>query len=266
MKTKAFYLVILFCLSLFLNAYGSKIEQADSAYYAGDYTKAKDLYNEIIDQSGISAGLLYNLGNSYYKLGKDGEAILCYERAKKLAPGNIKIKQNLDYLTTRVNDANAASNKDEKITDDKQESFLMNIYQVIVLETGSNSWAVFAIMSFFLLLGSLCLYFFTPNVLARKTGFFSSLIFLGFTIIFVVFSFIGANQYQKKDEAILLEYSVELYKEPLEKSETSNITLHKGTKFQIVDEKNDEMGVDWLKVRYRNEKSGWIKKDKVAII
>jgi hypothetical protein len=47
---------------------------------------------------GYSAAGLYNLGNSYARAGKPGMAILNYERASLLAPGDPDIQANLRFV------------------------------------------------------------------------------------------------------------------------------------------------------------------------
>jgi hypothetical protein len=46
----------------------------------------------------FSADGLYNLGNAYARAGKPGMAVLNYERAALLAPGDVDIDANLDYV------------------------------------------------------------------------------------------------------------------------------------------------------------------------
>src|SRR5271154_3612109 len=50
--------------------------------------------------AGYSAAGLYNLGNSYARAGKPGMAILNYERADLLAPGDPDIEANLRLVQT----------------------------------------------------------------------------------------------------------------------------------------------------------------------
>src|SRR5579859_6411322 len=45
-----------------------------------------------------SADGLYNLANSYARAGKPGLAVLNYERAALLAPGDADINANLEYV------------------------------------------------------------------------------------------------------------------------------------------------------------------------
>jgi hypothetical protein len=49
---------------------------------------------------GYSAAGLYNLANSYARTGKPGMAILNYERASLLSPGDSDIEANLRYVRT----------------------------------------------------------------------------------------------------------------------------------------------------------------------
>src|ERR1700723_3809979 len=49
-------------------------------------------------QPPYSADGLYNLGNSYARSGKPGLAVLSYERAALLAPGDPDINANLEYV------------------------------------------------------------------------------------------------------------------------------------------------------------------------
>ena len=50
------------------------------------------------EPAGYSAAGLYNLGNSYARAGKPGMAILNYERASLLAPGDPDIQANLRFV------------------------------------------------------------------------------------------------------------------------------------------------------------------------
>lgn len=261
--------IILFIIAVLvcLGSRASLIERADSAYTSKNYEEAALLYQQSIDEDGVSAGVLYNLGNTYYRLGKDGEAMVCYERAKKLDPGNDRINQNLNFLATKVLDANKGELKGKNGNlDPDSENLIAGFYRMIAAETQSNSWAVFAVMAFLLFLGALALYIFTPNVLARKTGFFSGLVFLGFTVIFLIFAFMGAGEYTRDDKVVLMDFKTSLREQPADTSGEVSSPLHKGTKLTVLEARKGEDGKEWLKVRLNSENIGWVKKDGVEII
>jgi len=69
--------------------------EAISQYEAGEYGKAAENFSRIA-RSHLSAPLLYNLGNSYYRLRDYPKAILSYERALLLDPNNPDVRKNLD--------------------------------------------------------------------------------------------------------------------------------------------------------------------------
>lgn len=74
------------------------MQQGNAAYSRGDYDQAIASYTKLIDQAGLSAPVLYNLANSYALAGKTGLAVLNYERALRLAPGDSDISGNLELL------------------------------------------------------------------------------------------------------------------------------------------------------------------------
>jgi len=67
----------------------------NEAYAEGKYDEAISYYKGVMDQEGYSASLLYNMANAYYKKKDVGQAILHYERALYLDPGNADIQANL---------------------------------------------------------------------------------------------------------------------------------------------------------------------------
>jgi len=68
---------------------------AGSAFENGDFQEAAELFQQEIEASGPNASLLYNLGNSYYRLGKFGRAIHAYEQALVIDPNAADIRTNL---------------------------------------------------------------------------------------------------------------------------------------------------------------------------
>lgn len=73
-------------------------EVGRQAYAAGDYAAAKTANAA----SEVSAGALHNLGNTEYKLGHVGPAILAWERARALDPSFRNTTANLRYARTHA--------------------------------------------------------------------------------------------------------------------------------------------------------------------
>ena len=95
---KRIYIILMLLLSgvvTYATDVKTLAEEATKMYQEGDYQKAIDLYNEMLSDDMESATVYYNLGNCYYKQGETAKAILNYERALLLHPGDNDIKYNL---------------------------------------------------------------------------------------------------------------------------------------------------------------------------
>lgn len=80
----------------------SKFMTAAAAYKAEDHDKAIAAYEAILRGGKESGALYYNLGNSYFKKGSLGKAILNYERARRLIPRDGDLNFNLAYARQLV--------------------------------------------------------------------------------------------------------------------------------------------------------------------
>lgn len=244
------------------------IAQGDKLYMEQKYEDAITVYEEVMQVNGVSSELLYNLGNACFKANQLGKAVLCYERALRLDPGNKNAQNNLAYVRTRIDDLNKGELKGRNlnITPDAP-SFLGGIYSGITKETSSNYWALFAAFAFVLFIGFLALYIFTGNVAARKCGFFGGILFFVFSVVFLLFAFAASREYYSKDEGIVTAYKVELRTDPADEAKVSTTPLNCGTKLSVLDTQNDVKGNPlWYKVRLNSEFLGWIKAQDFEII
>lgn len=94
---RALKLLLLFCFTttvLFAGEFGV----ANRHYEEGGYAEAKQVYERLVQSGTLSANLFYNLGNTEYKLGNKGRALLNYERALALEPSHPEAKANLQLL------------------------------------------------------------------------------------------------------------------------------------------------------------------------
>jgi len=80
-----------------------QFEQANAAYTQGQYRRAADAYQNILDTGHASAGLYYNLGNAYVRLDQLGQAIRYYEKARLLRPSDPRVEHNLEQARRQAN-------------------------------------------------------------------------------------------------------------------------------------------------------------------
>ena len=77
-----------------LHADQAAFEKANTLYKDGKHAEAAEAYLEL-SQTGVSANLLFNMGNAYFKAGELGRALAAYQRALHLAPRHPDIMVNL---------------------------------------------------------------------------------------------------------------------------------------------------------------------------
>jgi tetratricopeptide (TPR) repeat protein len=75
----------------------------DEAYGKGNYQQAINDYEQLLKQ-GVSAEVYYNLGNAYYRSENITKAIINYERALLLSPGDEDIRFNLQLARSKTID------------------------------------------------------------------------------------------------------------------------------------------------------------------
>lgn len=253
------YLVLSIFISAIINLSASDIvAQADSAYVHDNFTEAVSLYTQVIEHEGSSSELYYNLGNAYYRLGKLGKAIVCYERAIILDPQNKDAITNLEFVNTKITDK-AGDNG----------TFISNAFNELINNYHSNTWAIIAVISFVLLICAILVYFFSRRIGLKKIGFFSGMTLLLFNVIVNIFAYEAAHNATSHSKAVIVEPSVILSTSPREPKDRTEeaILLHEGTKVEILDSVSaTNSQIKWYDVKIDNNHRAWIKSSDIEII
>ncbi len=71
--------------------------RANTLYTQGQYAEAVEVYEAVLQSGLVSGNLYFNLGNSYFKAGQVGRAILNYERARRFLPSDPDLEANLRF-------------------------------------------------------------------------------------------------------------------------------------------------------------------------
>lgn len=71
-------------------------------YQDGEFKQAREAYQSILDAGWESGPVYYNLGNTCYRMGQKGRAIVNYERALQFMPRDGDLRFNYRYVTAGV--------------------------------------------------------------------------------------------------------------------------------------------------------------------
>lgn len=254
------YVILLVCLSAQGITAQTPVESAEKAYTEDKYQEAVAIYEQIIAGGQVSSDLYYNLGNSYFKSGNVGKAVLSYERALLLDPNNREAESNLIFVNSKIKD-NMGNGEN-----------MMNSLLVGILHLFSyNGWAILGIFSFFLILVCAALYIFNNSILIRKIGFFGGLSMLMICLLANIFAYKSSKSLTNSGKAIVIDNSVILSlspREPKSKSEEAFI-LNEGVKVEIIDSvevKEGEIKQLWYNVQADDSHKAWIDSKHVEII
>lgn len=235
-------LLVMFVMLLPVSANAITKKNADDEYKKGNYQQAIRDYEELL-KKGPSADLYFNLGNSYYRTDNITRAVLNYERALLLSPGDEDIRFNLQMARSKTID---------KITP-KSEMFFVTWYKSLVNLTSVDGWAQTSIISMSFALVLVLCYLFGHKVLLRKTGFYGAVVFVVLFVLSNIFAYEQKRTLTMKTGAIVTSPSVALKKTPAANSEYSAI-IHEGSRVEIID---DTMK-DWKFVELEDGREGWV--------
>lgn len=224
--------------------------EGDSAYIRNDYASAIQIYEALLSK-GEAADVYYNLGNSYYKAEDIAKAILNYERALLLQPGNSDIRANLEVARAKTID------KVEPIPD----VFFVGWTKTLINSMSVNAWGVCGIICFILLIVALYLFIFSKQIVVKKVGFISGIVLLIVVIAANVFAGQQEDRLMNRDSAIVMNPSVTVRSTPNEGG-TSLFVLHEGRKVNIKDNSMKE----WKEIRLEDGKVGWVPASAIEVI
>ena len=241
MATKVILMLII-CLTSVTASFAVTKVEADSAYARGEYQQAIKDYEALLKQ-GASADLYYNLGNAYYRTENITRAVLNYERALLLSPGDRDIRFNLQIAQSKTID---------KIVPES-EMFFFTWYRSLVNLMSVDGWARTSLVSLALVIILLLVYLFSDRIWLRKIGFFGGFVLLVLFILSNIFAWQQKQNLLYRKGAIVVAPSVTVKSTPANNG-TELFVLHEGTKVTIT----DGSMAGWKEIRIADGKEGWI--------
>ena len=242
--------VIALLLLIPLSASAVTKERADSAYAQEHYQQAIADYEALL-KSGVSADLYYNLGNAYYRTDNITKAILNYERALLLSPGDDDIRFNLQMARSKTID---------KITP-QSEMFFVTWYHSLVNLMSVDAWARTALFTLAIAIVLVLLYLFSDRMWLRKFGFFGALTLVIVFLLSNLFAFQQKHKLTHRTGAIVITSAATVKSTP-SKNGTDLFILHEGTCVTMTDQSMRE----WKEIRMADGRKGWIETRQIETI
>lgn len=244
------FILLVFSFS-FLASFAATKAEADALYEKEKYAEAATAYESVLKTQGVAPEVYYNLGNCYYKLDEIPLAVLNYERAFLLDPGDGDIRANLALARGKTID---------KVVP-PSEMFFVTWWRDLTNCMSMNEWALLGIVSFVLMLLGILAYMFVPRLEVRKAGVYGAMALLVVTLIANLAAVSQHYSQTHRDTAIILSPAVTVKSSPSEKS-TDLFLIHEGSKVEILDGSMKE----WMEVKFEEGKQGWVPVKALEII
>ena len=226
-------------------------DEGNRAYQEGDYERALDRYQRVVQSGYESAELYYNMGNAYFKLGDLGRSVLFYERALRLRPRDEDVRVNLELVRSLAIDEIAP---------------LPGFWLFRAVD-----WWVRLIPRFWLITIVAVTYLLTAvGLLAVLLTRSAALRVLATRVViaaFAAFGIFGVNlaavhwRIGVPVEAVVLTDEMPVYSAPSDDGTLELFKIHEGAKVRV-----DQDAGDWVEIVLADGKVGWARMESLGVI
>ena len=208
-----------------------------TAYDSGEFARAANYYRSKIVREKPDPALLFNLGNCYCQLQDYPAALVCYERARLLAPNDSDIGENLNYVRRKLFQPQVGEIKDPA-----------GLIKVMRDNLRPDQWLLIAAIAWAV----------AGGVLAwrRSLSFNKLVILLGIAGLAALLAIAAAVTQDcgdyNPDVAVIMNDNVKMFSLPSESSGHVELKLQSGSKVKVIESRQE-----WSRIRY-GDAEGWI--------
>ena len=230
---------------------GAFFDEGNQRYQAGDFDEALEHYAQILDDGLESGELYYNIGNTYFKLGELGPAILYYERARRLMPGDGDLLANLELARS--------------LTADEMASlpgfwlFRAVGWWVELVPRGALVWLV--ALAYLVAMMAVILVILRPATVLAAWGRRLAITGATVTLVFGLNLAVRELGIGAAEEAVIMAEETAVQSAPSDDSALQIFAIHEGTKVQT-DRRSDA----WIEIILEDGKVGWVRADQLEPI
>ena len=252
-KPGILFLLLLTFLSTCLQAQQGAFNKSVELLSNDNPTEAITIMDSIIANGSVSPELYSNLGKANFLTGDMARAMLSYEKALLLDPGNKNIGKSINAIRKELN---------VQITD-IPDFILLNYYRTVVNLFSASTWSVLQLLSGLLAIALLLLHLFpryNSTPLSERSIKVAGISILILSCFFLLCANSKKGYELGKNQGIVMTADISLHKAP-DKLSPEIAPISAGNKVFII----SELG-EWYKVSLRDKDLGWVKKEEVAII
>lgn len=225
--------------------------RGNALYQQGAYQEALQEYEKVLADGVHSGSLYFNMGNCCYKLQDIGRAVLYYEKALQLKPGDPDIRANLQIANLAVVDRIVPLEK----------HLLFNLTEGVVFLLPRQALLIITAAAWVLFMTGLIVMIVSRSravqYAARRGAVLFSVLFVLSGIILVGRIKLSAD----RTDAVVLVEQVRVKSAPNQTGAVDLFSLHEGTKVRV----SQDAG-DWLEIVLADGKVGWVPQSAVGII
>lgn len=240
MKLRSLFLVVMVSVGAWLAPLCATplVMEAAEFYRTGEYNNALTAYLDLNEEYPNHPDILYNLGNTSYKLGKVGEALAYYYKAQRILPRDEDIRTNIALVSNQIIDdvvgnASVSSN---------------SVFYFLMWFT-LNEWLVGLVV----LLTALTVLLWSKEIWPTKGAIGQGVGFVA--VVFVIYLGFFAIRYHQESSffrGVIVVPKVQVKVGPSESLDTKFI-IHEGVDFEIKKQLDG-----WTEIKLSNGFSGWV--------
>lgn len=225
------------------------LQEANSFFHQAnekqDPEESKKLYEKALlryqklSRDGSNGKLFYNIGNTYFKLGDIGRAIVSYRRAEQLIPADENLQQNLNYVLSKRQDA---------IQKEQKEKLLQTLF-FLHYDLSHETREILFSTVFITFWAAAGLMYFSPIPVPRWLS--GSL--LALTLLFATSLLVDQFQKEKPSGVIVSQEIMARQGDGNNYKPSFTAPLHAGTEFTLIENRTS-----WLQVELQDGRRCWL--------
>lgn len=224
-------------------------KRGNDAFLRGDYSDAAAAYEQLDRQHAVSADLYYNLGVTYFRLGRLGPAIWAFERALVIAPDDDDARFNLTQARKL-----AGQRARDKLEGAEREPLWTRV--VTYFSPSTEVW-----MFCGLYVGCFVLLFVRRRASEdSRLAVTTAAAVLGGAALLSGILLLGRLELERIPYAVILPDTVTV-KEGADATFRTSFEVHAGLRVRVLDREQD-----WLRVRLANGLEGFVRAEALGLL